>query len=112
MIAANYPVFDVFVSTLYFAILIAWVILVFHVFQDIMRSPDLTGAARAIWVLFILALPLLGCLLYLIARGGDMHVRQERAVQVQRQAFEDYIRHVVADKSGDTKSGDKNVSTP
>src|ERR1035437_1160231 len=88
--------FDVFVSTLYFAILIGWIILVFHVFQDIMRSHDLTGTAKAIWVLFILVLPLLGCLLYLIVRGGGMHLRQERAHRAQREAFEDYTRRGAA----------------
>ena len=98
MIASTYPMADVFVSTLYFAIMIAWIILVFHVFQDIMRSHDLSGAAKAVWVLFILVLPLLGCLLYLVVRGGAMHIRQERAGQQQRDAFENYIRHVVATK--------------
>ena len=102
MVATPYPLFDVFVSTLYFAILIAWVILVFHVFQDVMRSHDLTGIAKALWVLFILVLPLLGCLLYLIVRGGAMHLRQERAIQLQRESFEDYIRHVAATKGDDT----------
>ena len=96
MIAVTYPLFDVFVSTLYFAILIAWVILVFHVFQDIMRSHDLTGAAKAVWVLFVLVVPLLGCVLYLIVRGGAMHLRQERVQRLQRDAFEKYIRDVVS----------------
>jgi hypothetical protein len=99
--------FDVFVSTLYFAVLIGWVILVFHVFQDIMRSHDLTGPAKAMRVLFILVLPLLGCLLYLIVRDGAMHLREERARLLQHEAFEDYIRHVAA-----TKRDDAHVPTP
>jgi len=104
VIAANYPLFDVFVSTLYFAVLIAWVILVFHVFQDIMRSHDLTGSSKALWVLFIFVLPLLGCLLYLIVRGGAMHLRQERARQAQIDSFEDYIRRVAHTKDEHTKA--------
>ncbi len=98
MSATTYPLGDVFMSTLYFAILIAWIILVFHVFQDVLRSHDLSGSAKALWVLFILVLPLVGCLLYLIVRGGDMHLRQERAAQLQRESFENYIRQVVATK--------------
>ncbi len=94
MIASNYPLFDVFVSTLYFAIFVAWIVLVFHIFQDIVRSHDLSGAGKAGWVVFILVLPLVGCLLYLIVRGGDMHVRQDRAIRVQRESFEEYIRQV------------------
>jgi len=98
MIASGYPMFGVFVSTLYFMILIFWIILVFHVFQDIFRSHDLGGAAKALWVLFILVLPLLGCLIYLIARGGSMHERQVQIVKAQQKAFEDYIRQVANTK--------------
>ncbi len=98
MIASNYPLLDVFVSTLYFVVLIGWIILVFHVFQDIMRSHDLDGVAKALWVLFILVLPLIGCLLYLVVRGGSMHTRQLHAAKIQRETFEDYIREVVATK--------------
>lgn len=84
-IAPSCPPFNVFGSTLYFAILIAWVILVFHVFHvfhDLMRRHDLTGAATALWVLIIFVLPLLGYFLDLILHGGDMHLRQERVVQM------------------------------
>jgi hypothetical protein len=98
MLAANYPLFDVFVSTLYFALLIFWIILVFHVVLDIFRSHDLTGTVKALWVLFIFILPLLGCLVYLITRGGSMHERQVHQVQAQQKAFEDYIRKVANTK--------------
>ena len=97
MIATSYPLFDVFVSTLYVALMIGWIILFFHVIQDIMRSHDLTGNAKAFWVLVILVLPLMGCLMYLVLRGGAMHLRQERAAQVQREGFEDYVvRHAAS----------------
>ncbi len=42
------------------------------VFRDIFRSHDIGGAAKMIWVVFVLFLPLLGVLLYLITRGGKM----------------------------------------
>ena len=102
MTATAYPIFDVFASTLFFAILIGWVVLVFHIFQDIMRSHDLTGSAKALWVLLILVLPLMGCLLYLVVRGDEMHLRQERVHQLEREAFEDYIRRVAGTKRDDT----------
>ena len=44
-------------------------------FIDIFRSPDLSGGAKALWFLFVLFIPLIGVLLYLIARGGSMHER-------------------------------------
>jgi hypothetical protein len=99
MIGAGYPMANVFVSTLYFVLFIFWIILVFHIFQDIFRSHDLSGPAKALWVLFIFVLPLLGCLVYLIARGGKMHERQILALQAQQGAFEDYIRKVANTKT-------------
>ncbi|HEV3188688.1 MAG TPA: PLD nuclease N-terminal domain-containing protein [Acidimicrobiales bacterium] len=98
MLASNYPLLDVFVSTLYFALFIFWMILVFHIVLDIFSSHDLGGPAKALWVLFILVLPVLGCLVYLLARGGAMHLRRVQAVQSQQKAFEDYIRAVASTK--------------
>jgi hypothetical protein len=98
MLASNYPLFDVFMSTLYFALFFVWIIFVFHVVVDIFRSHDLSGGAKAIWVLFIIMLPLVGTLAYLVVRGGSMHERQLHAVAAQQKAFEDYIRNVAHSK--------------
>lgn len=98
MFATGYPLLDVFISTLYLVLFIFWIILIFHIMMDIMRSHDLTGPMKAFWVLFILVLPLLGGLVYLIVRGGSMHEREVRAVQAQQKSFEDYIRKVANSK--------------
>lgn len=98
MLAANYPLSDIFVSTLYFVFFIVWILLVFQIMQDIFRSHDLSGPSKALWVLFIFVLPLLGALVYLIARGGSMHERQLRAMQSQQKDFEDYIRRIANSK--------------
>ena len=98
MLGAGYPLLDVFFSTLYFVLFIFWIMLVFHIFQDVFRSHDLGGAGKALWVLFILVLPLVGCLVYLVVRGGSMHERQLRALATQQKAFEDYIRKVAHTK--------------
>jgi hypothetical protein len=79
-------------------LLIFWIILVFHVVLDIFRSHDLSGPAKALWLIFILVLPLLGTLLYVVIRGGSMHLRQVQVVQAQQKAFEDYIRQVANTK--------------
>lgn len=98
MFASSYPLLGVFVSTLYLVLFVFWIILVFHVFADIFRSHDLNGPAKALWVLFILVLPLLGCLIYVVVRGGKMHERQLGALHAQQKAFEDYIRRVASTK--------------
>ncbi len=98
MFATDYPLWDIFLTTLYLAFFIFWLMLVFHVMIDIMRSHDLGGPSKAAWVVGILILPLLGTLIYLVARGGSMHERDRRAIQSQQQAFEDYIRKVANTK--------------
>jgi hypothetical protein len=98
MFASSYPLLGVFVSTLYFALFVVWIIIIFHVVVDIMRSHDLSGTGKALWVLLILMLPLLGSLVYLVIRGGSMHERQIQAGAAQQKAFEDYIRKVANSK--------------
>lgn len=98
MFATDYPLLGVFFSTLIFTGLFFWLLLVFHIFQDIFRSHDLSGVAKAFWVLLIFVLPLMGCLIYLLARGGSMHERQAHEIQAQQKSFEDYIRRVANTK--------------
>ena len=50
------------------------------------------GGAKALWVIFVIILPFLGILVYLIARGGKMHERAEQAAQAQQKAFDDYVK--------------------
>jgi len=72
----------------------AWFMCLFWIFGDIFRSKDLGGAARTLWVLFVIFIPWLGILVYLIARGRGMQERQmEQAIQVQR-AQAEYIKSV------------------
>jgi len=95
---SNYPLMGIFMSTLYLVLFIFWIVLAYHVFADIFRSHDLSGPAKALWVLFILVLPLVGCLVYVVVRGGKMHERQIGALQAQQKAFEEYIRRVANTK--------------
>ena len=98
MLASSYPLLDIFVSTLYLVLFLFWIILVFHIMFDIFRSHDLSGPAKALWIVFMLVFPLLGCLIYVLVRGGSMHEREIKAAQMNQKAFEDYIRHVANTK--------------
>ena len=72
----------------------AWFMCLFWIFGDIFRSKDLGGVARTLWVLFVIFVPWLGILVYLIARGRGMQERQlEQVVQMQR-AQAEYIKSV------------------
>jgi hypothetical protein len=98
MFASSYPLLDVFISTLYLVLFIFWLILAYHVFFDLFRSHDLSGAAKTLWVLLILIFPLLGCLLYVLIRGGKMHQHEVQASAESQKTFEDYIRQVANTK--------------
>ena len=70
MLAYNYPLGGVFLSMLYFFLFFIWIWILFTVFIDIFRSHDLSGWLKALWTIFVIILPFLGCFIYLIARGG------------------------------------------
>jgi hypothetical protein len=83
-------------ATLEFFLFFAWFMGLFWIFGDLFRSRDLGGVAKTFWTLFLIILPLLGMLVYLIARGGGMAERAaESHAEVQRQQ-EAYIRTVAA----------------
>ncbi len=88
------PLLDLFFSMLWFFLFIAWIWLLISVYADVFRSHDLTGWGKALWVLFVLVLPYLGVLIYLIARGGKMQERSHAQVQQAQLATESYIREV------------------
>jgi hypothetical protein len=77
----------------------AWFMCLFWIFGDIFRSKDLGGVARTIWVLFVIFVPWLGILVYLIAPGRGMQGRQlVQAIQMQR-AQAEYIKSVAGNSS-------------
>jgi hypothetical protein len=81
-------------SILWFTLFVMWIMLLFQVFADIFRSPDLSGVAKAGWAIFAIITPYLGVLLYLIVRGGKMHARQREAVHEEEDAFRRYVQSV------------------
>jgi hypothetical protein len=66
----------------------------FWIIGDIFRSGDLGGGAKTAWILFVIIIPWLGMLVYLIARGGGMQQRQLEQAQSMRQAQAEYIKSV------------------
>jgi len=101
----GYPLLDVFLSVLYFFLWFLWIMTLFWIIWDIFRSRDLSGWGKAGWLIFVIVLPVLGVLVYLIARGGKMHERQVRDVQAQDEAFRSYVRDAAA-TNGNSQSGE------
>jgi hypothetical protein len=96
MLASDYPLLDIFLTTLWIFCFVIFIFLIFQIMFDIFRSHDLSGAAKAMWVIFIIFLPFLGILIYLIARGGSMAARNMKYQADQQAQFEQYVREVVA----------------
>ena len=92
MLAYNYPLLNLFWTILEIFLFVVWIWLVIYIFFDIFRSHDLGGFAKALWVIFLIVLPFLGVLVYLIARGGSMHERSVKMAQQQQKSFEEYVR--------------------
>jgi hypothetical protein len=100
--SSNYPVLDLFWTIIEFFLWVIWIWILIMIFIDIFRSHDLSGWAKALWFLFVLFIPLIGVLVYLIVRGGSMHERAVRQSQREADAFyASYGRHAAAPSAGD-----------
>ncbi len=102
MLAYTYPLLSIFWTMLEFFFFVLWIWLLIYIFMDIFRSHDMGGFAKALWVLFVIILPFLGVLVYLIARGGSMHERAEKQADQQQKAFDDYVKKTAASSGGNS----------
>lgn len=95
------PILDIFWSMLWFFMFFIWISLLISIFADIFRS-SLSGLSKAAWVLIVVALPLLGVLIYLIVHGDDMQDRQIRRAQGAESAQREYIQSVAGTGGSNT----------
>ena len=91
-LAADYPFLEVLWTMILFFAWVAWIWIVVTVLIDIFRRDDIGGWGKAGWVVFVIVLPFLGVLIYLIAQHDGMRERSERQVKAQREAFDSYVR--------------------
>lgn len=82
---------DTLLAVLEFALLFFWIWIAVTVIFDVFRSSDLSNWAKALWLLFIIFMPLLGVLVYLIVRGHTMHEHQE-ADLARAQAYNQFVQ--------------------
>jgi ABC-type multidrug transport system fused ATPase/permease subunit len=92
MVVGEWAVGQVFFSMLWFFLFFIWIYILIVVFADIFRSNDLSGWAKALWVIFVVVLPYLGVFVYLIARGGQMARRGAQAQQRSQEQLDAYVR--------------------
>jgi hypothetical protein len=101
VLATSYPLLDAFWTILEIFLFGLWIWLVVSIYIDIFRSHDLSGWAKAAWVLGILVFPLVGVLIYLIFRGGEMHERAIRTARAQNEAMQGYLRGIAGPSPAD-----------
>jgi hypothetical protein len=94
LVASDYPFLDVFWTMLIFFFWVIWIWCLIVVLGDIFRRHDASGWTKALWVIFVLFLPILGVLAYLIVNGGGMAQRNVKAQQTAKADMDDYVRSV------------------
>jgi hypothetical protein len=99
MIAATWGDGQVAYSILWFFLFFIEVWLSVSIFIDIFRSHDLKGWAKALWILLVLVLPLIGILAYFIFRGDKLRAHQIEAPQSQQEFARDYLQRVTGGHS-------------
>ena len=92
------PLLDLFWAMLWFFLFFVWIWLLISIFADIFRS-QMSGFAKAMWILFVIVLPFLGVLIYLIANGDDMQNRALKQASDSQAAQAEYIQSVAGSGS-------------
>ena len=93
MLAYDYPLLGLFWSMLIFFLFFAWLMLLFRVFADIFSS-NMGGLGKGVWSIFVIIVPFLGVLIYVIANGDGMRKRDVAAAQQNQAAFQSYVQQV------------------
>ena len=93
-IAADYPFLNILWSMIIFFVWVAWIWMIILILSDVFRRRDLSGWGKAGWTFFLIVLPFLGALVYLIGQGDGMAERRAQDAQGQRAQMDDYVRSV------------------
>lgn len=90
--STGYPVLNVFWTIFEIFAFVIWFWLLFVILTDVFRSSDLSGWGKAGWTIFVIFLPVIGILTYLIVRGPSMHERSAQQARQQDKAFRSYVQ--------------------
>ena len=89
---ADLPFLEVLWSMMLFFAWLAWIWIAISCFADIFRRHDIGGGHKALWVVFIILIPFLGVLVYLIAQHDGLRDRSVQQAQAQQAAFDSYVK--------------------
>ena len=100
LVASSYPFLNIFWTILIFMAWVVWIWIAITVFIDLFRRRDMSGWFKAFWVIFVIVLPFLGVLVYLIAYHDSMAERSENQAQAQQKQFDQYVRQAAGSGGG------------
>jgi general stress protein CsbA len=100
-LASSYPFLDILWTMIIFFAWVAWIWIAITIFMDIFRRHDTSGWAKALWIVFIIVLPFVGVLIYLIANHDGMAERNMKQAQAQKDQFDAYVRDAAGGSAGE-----------
>jgi hypothetical protein len=92
--AADYPFLNILWTMIIFFAWVIWIWMMIVILTDVFRRRDMSGWGKAAWVVFLIVLPFLGALIYLIANHDGMADRNAKQAQTARAEFDDYVKSV------------------
>jgi uncharacterized membrane protein YcjF (UPF0283 family) len=101
LVAADYPFLNILWTMIIFFAWVAWIWIAITIFVDIFRRHDISGWGKAAWVVFVIVLPFLGVLVYLIAQHEGMRERNVKQAEAQKAAFDEYVRDAAGGSAGE-----------
>jgi Short C-terminal domain/Phospholipase_D-nuclease N-terminal len=96
MLAYDYPLLDVFVSMVFLILFVVWLVLLIHILGDLFRDRELGGVSKALWIVFLVVLPYIGVLTYIVMRGSGMGLRELERAQAHDDMIKAYALSTVA----------------
>jgi hypothetical protein len=92
LLATDYPFLDILWTMIIFFAWVIWLWIAITVLVDVFRRHDIGGSHKAAWVVFVIVLPFLGVLVYLLAQHDGMRERSMKQAESQKVAFDEYVR--------------------
>jgi predicted PurR-regulated permease PerM len=97
MLASSYPFLDVVWTMFIFFAWVIWIWFLISILSDVFRRHDLSGFGKAAWTIFLIFVPFLAALIYLISQGSAMAQRNVERAQAYQSQTDDYIRSVASE---------------
>jgi hypothetical protein len=94
LVASDYPFLDVFWTMIIFFLWVIWIWFLIAILTDVFRRHDIGGGKKAVWCLFIIFLPVVGALAYVIVNGDGIAKRNVKESQQAQERMDDYVRTV------------------